>query len=60
MHLASVDVILIVLYGVFVLAIGFLLRRQMVGSTEFFMAGRSMPAWSPASRSCPRISARRK
>ena len=45
MHLASVDVILIVLYGVFVLAIGFLLRRQMVGSTEFFMAGRSMPAW---------------
>src|SRR4029077_3564638 len=23
----------------------FLLRRQMVGSSEFFMAGRSMPAW---------------
>src|SRR6476469_4470404 len=45
MHLASVDVILIVIYGVFVLAIGFLLRRQMVGSTEFFLAGRSMPAW---------------
>src|SRR4026208_824991 len=45
MHLASVDVILIVTYGVFVLAIGFLLRRQMVGSAEFFMAGRSMPAW---------------
>jgi SSS family solute:Na+ symporter len=44
-HLASVDVVLIVVYGVFVLAIGFLLRRQMVGSTEFFMAGRSMPAW---------------
>jgi solute:Na+ symporter, SSS family len=45
MHLASVDVTLIVIYGVFVLTIGFLLRRQMVGSTEFFMAGRSMPAW---------------
>src|SRR5262247_3134328 len=44
-HLASVDVLLLVAYGVFVLAIGFLLRRQMVGSTEFFMAGRSMPAW---------------
>ena len=27
------------------LAIGFRLRRQMVGSAEFFMAGRSMPAW---------------
>src|SRR5690349_5930304 len=44
-HLASVDVLLLVVYGVFVLTIGFLLRRQMVGSTEFFMAGRSMPAW---------------
>src|SRR5499433_1299510 len=45
MHLASIDLALIVIYGVFVLVIGFLLRRQMVGSTEFFMAGRSMPAW---------------
>src|SRR6476620_11435807 len=45
MHLASIDLVLIVIYGVFVLAIGVLLRRQMVGSTEFFMAGRSMPAW---------------
>ena len=45
MHLASVDILLIVIYCGFVLAIGFLLRRQMVGSTEFFLAGRSMPAW---------------
>jgi SSS family solute:Na+ symporter len=45
MHLAPIDVVLIVIYGVFVLAIGFLLRRQMVGSSEFFLAGRSMPAW---------------
>jgi SSS family solute:Na+ symporter len=44
-HLASVDILLIVIYCGFVLAIGFLLRRQMVGSTEFFLAGRSMPAW---------------
>jgi SSS family solute:Na+ symporter len=45
MHLASIDITLIVIYGAFVLAIGFPLRRQMVGSTEFFLAGRSMPAW---------------
>jgi SSS family solute:Na+ symporter len=45
MHVAPVDILLIVIYCAFVLAIGFRLRRQMVGSAEFFMAGRSMPAW---------------
>lgn len=45
MNLAAIDIVLIVIYGAFVLAIGFLLRRQIVGSAEFFMAGRSMPAW---------------
>lgn len=45
MRLAPVDVLLIVIYGAFVLAIGFLLRRQVRGTSEFFLAGRSMPAW---------------
>ncbi len=45
MHLAPIDVVLIVIYAAFVLVIGFLLRRQMVGTAEFFLAGRSMPAW---------------
>ena len=45
MHLAPIDILLIVIYGAFVLAIGFHLRRQMVDSAEFFLAGRSMPAW---------------
>ena len=45
MNVAPVDILLIVIYCAFVLAIGFRLRRQMVGSSEFFMAGRSMPAW---------------
>src|SRR5258705_11072872 len=45
MHLASIDIVLIVIYCAFVLAIGVRLRRQMVGTAEFFMAGRSMPAW---------------
>src|SRR6476469_3541253 len=45
MKLATIDVVLIVIYCAFVLGIGFRLRRQIVGSAEFFMAGRSMPAW---------------
>ena len=45
MNVAPVDILLIVIYCAFVLAIGFRLRRRMVGSAEFFMAGRSMPAW---------------
>jgi hypothetical protein len=38
-------VVLIVIYCAVVLAIGVRLRRQMVGTAEFFLAGRSMPAW---------------
>jgi solute:Na+ symporter, SSS family len=45
MHLAPIDIALIAIYGVFVLVIGLLLRRQVTGSAEFFLAGRSMPAW---------------
>jgi solute:Na+ symporter, SSS family len=45
LHLASIDVVLIVIYAAFVLAIGFLLRGQVKSSAEFFLAGRSMPAW---------------
>jgi solute:Na+ symporter, SSS family len=45
MKLAWIDIVLIAIYCAFVLGIGFRLRRQMVGSAEFFMAGRSMPAW---------------
>src|SRR5271170_2791648 len=33
------------LYFVFVLGIGFALKRFMKSSTDFFLAGRSMPAW---------------
>ena len=45
MQLAAVDILIIAIYGAFVLGIGFLLRRRMVGSSEFLLAGRSMPAW---------------
>src|SRR4029077_12242738 len=43
-----IDVVLIAIYCVFVLGIGFWLRRRMVSSAEFFMAGRSIPAWVAA------------
>lgn len=50
MHLAPIDILLIVIYVAFVLGIGFLLRRQMVGTSEFFLAGHSMPAWVASRR----------
>src|SRR4051812_16212058 len=45
MHLAPVDVLIIAIYGTFVLAIGVVLRRKIVNSADFFLAGRSIPAW---------------
>ena len=40
-----VDYLLIALYFVFVLGIGLLARRQVSSSIDFFMSGRSLPAW---------------
>lgn len=40
-----VDYALIALYFVFVLGIGLLARRQVSSSIDFFMSGRSLPAW---------------
>jgi len=44
-HLSSVDLIIIVLYFVLVLAIGFYLKGQAKTSEDYFMAGREMTAW---------------
>ncbi len=46
MTLTAIDVLILALYGVFVLGIGFMLRRRVVGSEDFFLAGRSIPAWT--------------
>ena len=40
-----VDYLIIVLYFVFVLGIGLLARRQVSDSLDFFLSGRSLPAW---------------
>ena len=44
-HLGPVDYGILVTYFAFVLGIGFALKRSMTGSKEFFLSGRSIPAW---------------
>src|ERR1700683_5463018 len=45
MGLTSIDWIIMGVYCVFVLGIGVALKRYMKTSTDFFLAGRSIPAW---------------
>lgn len=45
MKLTSVDWLIMLLYFVFVLGIGFALKRHMKTSKDFFQAGRALPAW---------------
>ena len=45
MTLSGIDGAILVVYFAFVLGIGFVLKRSMKTSTDFFLAGRSMPAW---------------
>ncbi|WP_083905590.1 sodium:solute symporter family protein [Nocardia transvalensis] len=42
---APVDYILVALYFVFVLGIGLLARQRVSSSIDFFLSGRSLPAW---------------
>jgi SSS family solute:Na+ symporter len=44
-QLAWIDYAVLILYTVFVLGIGFALKRFMKTSSDFFMSGRSIPAW---------------
>ena len=44
-RLAGIDYLVLGTYLVFVLGIGIALRRHMRSSTDFFLSGRSMPAW---------------
>ena len=45
MTLSAIDWMIMLVYFVFVLGIGFMLRRYMKTSTDFFLSGRSIPAW---------------
>ncbi|HET6765395.1 MAG TPA: sodium:solute symporter family protein [Longimicrobiaceae bacterium] len=44
-QLRPIDYLILGLYFVFVIGIGFALRRQTRSSTDFFLSGRSIPAW---------------
>jgi solute:Na+ symporter, SSS family len=45
MKLTFVDWAVMLIYFMFVLGIGFALKRYMKTSTDFFLSGRSIPAW---------------
>jgi solute:Na+ symporter, SSS family len=45
LSLSPIDLLVIVIYFVFVLAIGFYLKRFTSTSEDFFLAGREMTAW---------------
>ncbi len=44
-QLTFIDDAILVIYFVFVIGIGVVLKRFMKGGTDFFLSGRSIPAW---------------
>ncbi len=44
-HLGPIDYAILIIYTLSVLGIGLALRRFMKTSTDFFLSGRSIPAW---------------
>ena len=44
-HVGGLDYVLIGVYFVFVLGIGYLARSQISSSLDFFLSGRRLPAW---------------
>jgi SSS family solute:Na+ symporter len=44
-HLTAIDYAVMAMYFVFVLGIGFALRRSTKSSSDFFQSGRSLPPW---------------
>ena len=45
MHPATIDWAIMGLYFAFVLGVGYTLRGYMKTSTDYFLSGRSIPAW---------------
>ncbi|HTZ21794.1 MAG TPA: sodium:solute symporter family protein [Opitutaceae bacterium] len=43
--LTGIDYAILVIYFLFVLGIGYVLKRSVSGSKDFFESGRSLPAW---------------
>jgi solute:Na+ symporter, SSS family len=47
-RLGQIDYVILIVYVAFVLGIGVVLKRYMKTSTDFFLSGRSIPAWIAA------------
>lgn len=45
LNAAAIDYVLLALYFVLVLGIGYMARKQVSSSLDFFLSGRSLPAW---------------
>ncbi|HET7456890.1 MAG TPA: hypothetical protein VFJ74_04485, partial [Gemmatimonadaceae bacterium] len=44
-HLETIDYVIMAVYFIAVLGVGWMLRRVMRTSTDFFLSGRSLPPW---------------
>jgi len=44
-ELHGIDKAILLIYFLFVLGIGWAVKRRVRGSTDFFLSGRSIPAW---------------
>jgi solute:Na+ symporter, SSS family len=44
-NLSTIDYAVVLIYFVFVISVGWGLKRSMKGSADFLMSGRSLPAW---------------
>ncbi len=44
-HLGAIDYAILIVYFAFVLGIGWVLRRSVRSSEDFFLSGRSIPTW---------------
>src|SRR5580658_9942657 len=45
LSLGGIDYAILAIYFVFVIGIGWALKKHMTGSSDFFMSGRAIPAW---------------
>lgn len=45
LHVGALDYLIVAIYFVFVLGIGYLASSQITSSLDFFLAGRRLPAW---------------
>ena len=45
LDLSTVDILILLIYFVWVIGIGFALKRAVTSSLDFFLSGRSLPAW---------------